>query len=97
MTYFLAILKWILVFALLAGGAFFLAKGLGVPVPLVKYKGLETNNLPAGAALLATGVLVAIFWKIKARRTVTRISELPGIGKFTEMVEHEVQYFRDQR
>ncbi len=68
---FYALLKWVLVLALLVGGAFFLATGLGVEIPVVKYKGLEAHGVPVGIALLAAGVALAALWKI----TMTTIVE----------------------
>jgi len=61
---FYALLKWILILGLLASGALFLATGLGVEIPLVKYKGLEAHNVPVGIALLTAAVVLAVFWKI---------------------------------
>jgi hypothetical protein len=66
---YLAFLKWLLVLALLTVGAFYLAVGLGVAIPIVEYKGMQAHNLPAGAALLVVGLLLAIFWRVKIKRT----------------------------
>jgi hypothetical protein len=77
-------LKFIVVTGLMLLGAFFIAKGLGVALPVVKYKGLEANNIPAGAILLATGVAVAYFWKVRKSTSITETTteETPE-GKIT--------------
>lgn len=63
-------LKTILVAALLAAGVVFLANGLGVEIPVLKYEKLEAYGVPAGISLLVAGVLLAVFWKVS--RTETR-------------------------
>jgi len=65
-------LKWVLVLASLFCGALFLSRGLGVEIPLVKYKGVEAHDVPAGVAFLVAGVALARFWKIK---TITIVRE----------------------
>lgn len=67
MFYFL--LKWILVLALLVGGAFFIATGIGAEISLVKYKGLEAHGVPAGILSLVIGVALAALWKISTTTT----------------------------
>ena len=66
-----ALLKWILIVALVAAGILFLATGLGADTAFIKYKGLETYGLPAGVALLLIAVALAHFWKI----TLSEIQE----------------------
>lgn len=66
----IAFLKVALVFALLVGGAAFLAIGIGVEVPLVKYKEFEAYGIPAGIALLAAAVALAYFWKVSRTESV---------------------------
>jgi hypothetical protein len=66
---FATILKFLVVVGLLVAGGFFLAKGLGINIPLFKYNGLEAHNVPVGAVLLATAVAIARFWKIS--KTIT--------------------------
>lgn len=61
------ILKFLVITGLLATGAFFLAKGLGVNLAVVKYNGLEAYNLPVGVTLLVTAVAIAKFWKIQKK------------------------------
>lgn len=61
-------MKWILVLALLVTGAIFLVGGLGVEIPIVKYKGLEAQGVPAGIGFLVVGVALAAFWKVKTTR-----------------------------
>ena len=68
---FVVILKFVLVAALLACGAFFLATDLGVEVPLIKYEGLEAHNVPVGIAFLVAGVALARFWRV----SITKIEE----------------------
>lgn len=58
------VLKTILVAALFAASVVFLATGLGVDIPLVKYEKLEAYGVPAGIALLVAGVLLAVFWNV---------------------------------
>ena len=67
---FYALLKWVLVLALLVGGAFFLATGLGVVIPLITYKGLQAHGVPVGILLVAAGVALAAFWKVSISKTV---------------------------
>ena len=64
------LLKWIIVLALLAAGAFYLAVGLGIAIPSIAYKGFEAHNLPAGGALLLVAVVLAVFWKVHERQTI---------------------------
>ena len=66
----IAFLKVVLVFMSLAGGAIFLAIGIGVEIPLVKYKEFEAYGIPAGIALLIAGVALARFWKVSKTETV---------------------------
>jgi hypothetical protein len=66
----IAFLKVFLVFALLVGGAIFLAIGIGVDIPLVKYKEFEAYGIPAGLVLLVAGVALARFWKVSKTETV---------------------------
>lgn len=66
---FLAILKWVLVFGLLAVGLFCLMTGLGAEVPFVAFKGLEARGLPAGVAILAVAVALAYFWRVRIEHT----------------------------
>lgn len=65
-----ALLKFVAVVALLVGGAFFLATGLGVEIPLIKYKGLEARGVPVGIALLIAGVALARFWKVHSTESI---------------------------
>ena len=64
-----ALLKWVLVLTSLFAGALFLALGIGVTIPFVKYEGLEAHGVPVGIAVLAVGVVLAVFWKIKTTTT----------------------------
>jgi hypothetical protein len=88
----MAFLKFIVVAGLMVLGAFFIAKGLGVALPVVKYKGLEAYNFPAGALLLATGVAVTYFWKVTKTKTseVTVTVETPQ-GKKTTTTRTETE------
>jgi uncharacterized membrane protein len=63
------ILKFVVIAGLMIGGAFFLAKGLGVNIPIVEYNGLKAQNVPVGIALLVIGVLIARFWKVTKKVT----------------------------
>jgi ABC-type uncharacterized transport system permease subunit len=60
----MAYLKWILVLGLLVAGVFSTLTGFGIQVPLLKYKGLEGQNIPAGVVLIVAGICLAYFWKI---------------------------------
>jgi len=82
-------LKFILVLLLLAAGAFFLLHGLGGDIPVIKYKGMEANNLPAGAALLVVGLLLAVFWKTE--RKTTTIEEV-GTNFFKRTIETTTKF-----
>lgn len=65
------VLKTILVAALLAAGVVFLATGLGVEIPVIKYEKLEAYGVPAGIALIVAGVLLAVFWKVSHTEITT--------------------------
>lgn len=69
---FATTLKFVVIAGLMIGGAFFLAKGLGVDIPLIEYEGLKAQNLPVGVVLLVVGVLIAKFWKVSKKETVER-------------------------
>lgn len=68
---FLALLKFILILLLLVAGICFLLKGFGVTMPLIKYKGAEAHDVPAGVVLVILGIALARFWKITST-TVTK-------------------------
>jgi hypothetical protein len=80
-----AIMKWILVLMLLATGTFFLLHGFGVDIPSIEYKGLKTHNLPAGFGILAAGIVLAVFWKIKIETTYEGRNEF-GPFKFGKII-----------
>ncbi len=86
-----AFLKWLLVLGLLVAGAFFLATGLGVQIPLVEYKGLTAHGVPAGIALLVAGVALAVLWKITSTTTTTRN------GIISTIVTTTTTFFRGPR
>ena len=65
------VLKTILVAALLAAGVVFLATGMGVEIPVLKYEKIEAYGVPAGIGLLAAGVLLAVFWIVSSTETRT--------------------------
>lgn len=71
MHIFHVIMKTIVVVLVFAVGAFFLARGLGVAIPVIEYKGLKANNLPAGAGILLFDLALAVLWKPKVTETVT--------------------------
>src|SRR5882762_2004677 len=64
------LLKFVLVLGLVAVGVYFLLKGFGVAVPLIKYKGAEARDIPAGVILVILGIALARLWKIETSRTV---------------------------
>jgi hypothetical protein len=68
---FLAILKVVVVVGLLYLGVAFLLRGLGVDLPVLKYKGLEAHNIPAGVILLVGAIALAKWWPVSWRRTLT--------------------------
>lgn len=74
----LALLKWILVLGLLAAGVVFLLTGVGVEIPVVKYKGVEAYGLPAGVILLAAGVALARFWPLQSTETTETTTSSGG-------------------
>lgn len=65
------VLKTILVAALLSAGVVFLATGMGVEIPVLKYEKIEAYGVPAGIGLLAAGVLLAVFWIVSSTQTRT--------------------------
>jgi hypothetical protein len=79
-----ALLKYTLVAASLVCGAYFLLQGLGVAIPAIKYKGLETGNLPAGLVLLAVAVLLAKYWKVETTKKITT----EGLKKIIKRLIH---------
>jgi hypothetical protein len=68
---FLAILKVLVVISLLYLGTAFLLRHAGVELPMLKYKSLEAQNIPAGVVLLVAGVAIAKFWRVRWRETRT--------------------------
>jgi hypothetical protein len=85
------ILKFVLVVICLLGGALFLVDGLGTPIPFVRYKGLEADDLPAGIALLAAGILLAVFWKIRKTTTTKLVEVAPDGTKHIKTKEVDYQ------
>ena len=63
-------------------GAFFLLNGLGVEIPYIHFKELESYGLPAGAFILIIGLALAIAWKVKVseKRTTETIEKVGGGG-----------------
>ncbi len=59
------LIKWVLVLALMSGGALFLAQGIGIETPLDKYKKSEGGGILVGLGLFAAGAALAAFWKIE--------------------------------
>jgi hypothetical protein len=80
------ILKFLLVGGLIVAGTLFLLKGLGVDLPVLKYKGLVVRDVPAGIILLGAAIALAKFWKIEGDRTETEITESPD-GRITKKVK----------
>jgi type III secretory pathway component EscR len=74
------LLKWILMLGLLVAGTFFLLTGVGVPLPLIKYKGLVSQNVPAGVVLLAAGITLSRFWKITVTEETTETTSTSKAG-----------------
>jgi hypothetical protein len=66
--YFLFIAKGLIIIGMLVAGTYVLLYGLGIDTPLIKYKGFEGHQIPAGVILLATAILVARFWKISVKK-----------------------------
>jgi hypothetical protein len=90
------LLKFVLVFICLLGGALFLAQGLGAPIPFVRYQGFEAVNLPTGIALLAAGILLAVFWKVGKTITTeeTNIGPDGFMHKTTTTTKYSIQNVR---
>ena len=82
-------LKFIIVLGLFAAGGYFIAKGLGAPLPFIDSQWVKTASVPAGAILLAAGVAVAYFWKVTESHTITTtvIEETPDGTKTTTTTE----------
>lgn len=79
-----AFFKFIVVAGLMAAGAYFIAKGLGAPLPFVNSKWVQTASVPAGAILLAAAIGVAYFWKVtKTKKTEVTVTEETPDGKKT--------------
>jgi hypothetical protein len=88
-------LKWVLVLMSLIGGALFLARGIGVQIPFVKYKGLEAHGVPVGIAFLVGGVALAVLWRIKMTTTVKETYiEKSSDGSSTE-IRKETKFERE--
>ena len=68
-------LKWVLIVILCLAGIWFLLQGFGASIPLVKFKGAETHDLPVGIAILLVAVCLAAFWKVSSSRRVTESTE----------------------
>jgi hypothetical protein len=64
------LLKWLLVFGLLAAGTVFLLAGLGVEVPAIKFQGFEGQRVPAGVVLLIAGIVLAALWRVTITTSV---------------------------
>lgn len=62
------LIKWVLVLVLMAGGALFLAQGIGIHTLLAKHEesGGWVRDLVVGLGSLVLGTLMAAFWKIQA-------------------------------
>ena len=89
------ILKWLLVLVLCLIGTFLLLHGLGAQIPWIKLKGMEAHNLPAGAALLVTGVVLAIFWKVQFSRTEDRSYTDKSTGQtIKEKIKTDIRFMR---
>ena len=87
-------LKWLLVFGLLAAGTFFLLRGLGIPVPLIKYKGLEGHQVPAGVVLLAAGIALASLWKVSTEESSGTTTTSEDGSTTTEWWKKTVRTFK---
>ena len=83
--------KGLLVFGLLAAGTYFILTGLGIEVPLIKYKGFEGQRVPAGVVLLIAGIALAYFWKITETTSTktTNTTSPDGASKFTSETKSE--------
>ena len=79
-------MKVSLVLLLLVAGILFLAGGIGVTLPLVKYEGIEATGVPVGIALVVAGIVLAAFWKVSTTTTVEKTSTetLDGISVTTK-------------
>jgi hypothetical protein len=64
------LLKWLLVFGLLAAGTVFLLTGLGMEVPAIKFQGFEGQRVPTGVVLLIAGIALAAFWRVTITTSV---------------------------
>lgn len=81
---FLAILKVVVVVGLLYFGTTFLLRNVGVELPMLKYKGLEAKNIPAGVILLAAGIAIAKLWSVRWSETRTTTTTHPDGGSTTK-------------
>jgi hypothetical protein len=82
-------LKFIVIVGLFVAGGYFIAKGLGAPLPFVDSAWVKTASVPAGVLLLAAGVAIAYFWKVTESKTITTtvIEETPDGTKTTTTTE----------
>jgi hypothetical protein len=84
------VLKSILVVLILACGAFFVATGLGVEVPLIKYEGFEAYNIPAGIIILLVGLALAKFWRISTTETSEETTTVTSANGSTTTTQKKI-------
>ena len=89
------LLKFVLVLGLVAVGVYFLLKGFGVAVPLIKYKGAEAHDIPAGVILVILGIALARLWKIQTSRTVVTETKREKDGETwtTKKVDQTIRHY----
>jgi hypothetical protein len=60
----MSVLRGLVIALLMIFAIFFLAMGLGVPIPHLPWRGLAARDVPIGILLVFAGLAVARFWSI---------------------------------
>jgi uncharacterized membrane protein len=60
----MSILRSLLIAVLMILAIFFLAEGLGIPVPHLQWRGYPARDISIGILLVFAGIAVARFWTI---------------------------------
>ena len=55
-------IRTLVIALLIACGAFFLALGLGVPIPYISWNVVPARDIPVGLVLVFAGIAVTRFW-----------------------------------
>ncbi len=88
------LIKWLTVLAVMAVGVLFLSRGLGIDLPIVKYKGLEAHNVPIGLLIFAGGIVLAAVWKVSTTKTTTTTTKDGLVTTITTTMTSVIRAFR---